>query len=130
MVLLMVPVAAQGHTSLAGIGAMFAFFFWAALSGARARRRRLPPGAVGDPFAMGLLMAVPYLALGFAGHTHGQTSGTPGAPALVVILGLAVLGGWLILRAGSSRASLTERVGFWWCLLMLVGMLVMLSTHG
>lgn len=126
MVLLMVPVAAHGHTSLAGIGAMFAFFFWAALSGARARRRPLPPGAVGDPFAMGLLMAVPYLALGFAGHAHGRAFG---APVLVVILGFAVLGGWLLLRAGSARADHVERFGFWWCLLMLAGTLLMTSAH-
>lgn len=131
MALLMIPAAAEGHASLTGIGVTFAFFLWAAVAGARARRRSSPPGAVGDPFAMGLLMAVPYVALGFAGHAHGQTSGAPGAAVLVVVvLGLAVLGGWLLLRAGSARADRAERFAFWWCLLMMAGMLLLMSVHG
>jgi hypothetical protein len=130
MALLMIPAAAEGHASLTGIGVTFAFFLWAAVAGARARRRPPPPGAVGDPFAMGLLMAVPYVALGFAGHAHGQTSGAPGAAVLVVVLGLAVLGGWLLLRAGSARADRAERFAFWWCLLMMAGMLLLMSVHG
>lgn len=133
MALLMLPALAEGHASLAGIGAMFALFLWAAVAGVCGRRRRSsPPGAVGDPFAMGLLMAVPYVALGLGDHTHGAVSvapgGSAGASVVVVVLGLAVIAGWLLLRAGSARAQRAERFGFWWCLLMMAGMLLVMSA--
>lgn len=129
MTLLMAPAFAEGHASLTGIGVTFAFFLWAAVAAAHGRRRSSPPGAIGDPFAMGLLMAVPYVALGLTGHAHGTAGGASGS-AGVIPLGLAVVAGWLLLRRGSARVRGAERFGFWWCLLMMLGMLLVMSVHG
>lgn len=126
---LMVPAFAEGHASLAGIGVTLAFFGWAAVAGARGRVRAAAPGAVGDPFAMGLLMAVPYLALVFAGHGHGShTAATGGGGAM--LLGVAVVGGWVLLRRRSARVPGAERFGFVWCFLMLLAMLLAMNLHG
>jgi hypothetical protein len=129
MAALMVPAVAEGHASLSGIGVTFAFFAWAAVSGARGRRRAPAPGAVGDPFAMGLLMSAPYVALVFAGHGHGAHTATTGSDGALV-LGVAVVGGWVLLRRRSARAPRAERFGFAWCLLMLVAMLLAMNVHG
>lgn len=128
MTLLMVPAFAEGHASLTGIGVTFAFFLWAAVAAACGRRRSAPAGAVGDPFAMALLMAVPYVVLGLAGHAHGAVGGASGS-AGVIPLGIAVVAGWLLLRRGSARVRGAERFGFWWCLFMMVGMLLGMSLH-
>lgn len=128
MLALMTPALLLGHASLAGIGATFAFFVWAIVAAARTRRRdrggRLG-GVVGDPLAMGLMMAVPYIAVGFGGHAHGggeTASSGPGA-----ILSLLIVTGWAALRASGARADRAGRLGFWSCLLMMVGMLAAMS---
>lgn len=131
MLVLMAPAQLLGHTSLAGIGATFGFFGWAALAAVRERRRKgVGPlgGAVGDPFAMGLMMAVPYLTLGFGGHGHGADADVgPTAPGGVAVIGLLIVAGWTALRAGAARADRVGRFGFWSCLLMMLGMLVAMS---
>lgn len=129
MAVLMLPALVEGHASLAGIGAMFAFLLWAAVAAVRERRRPLPPGAVGDPFAMGVIMAAPYLATGLAGHAHGQGGAVAGSSAVGVVLGLVLVVAWALLRAGSARAQGIERFGFWWCLLMMAGMVLAMAAH-
>ncbi|WP_341947181.1 hypothetical protein [Microbacterium sp. LWH11-1.2] len=131
MLALMAPALLLGHASLAGIGVTLAFFAWATVAAVHARRRnRVGPcgGAVGDPFAMGLMMAVPYLALGFGGHAHGTGAdvGSTGTVAVAVI-GLFIVAGWTALRAGAARADRAGRFGFWSCLLMMLGMLAAMS---
>ncbi|MDQ0727841.1 hypothetical protein [Microbacterium sp. W4I20] len=130
MLALMVPVLFAGHASLAGIGATFAYFAWAAVAAGWARRRGgdVVRGAVGDPFAMGLLMAVPYLALAFGGHAHGGGETAQSGPVSMVIIGVLIVGGWVALRAGGARADRGGRVGFWSCLVMLLGMLVAMGV--
>lgn len=125
----MVPAMLAGHASLAGIGATFAFFVWAAVAAVRARGRgRDLGGAVGDPFAMGLLMAVPYLAVGIGGHGHGGGETASSGPVSMLIIGVLIVGGWVALRAGGVRADRGGRVGFWSCLVMLLGMLVAMGV--
>lgn len=130
---LMAPMLLAGHASLAGIGATFVFFAWAAVAAVRGRARSVPAsrGAVGDPFAMGLLMSVPYLARGLAGHGHG--GGGAAAPTVgwaPALLALVIVAGWAVLRADSARGSRSERFGFWGCLVMMNGMIVAMSAHG
>lgn len=125
----MAPAMVVGHASLAGIGATFAFFAWAAVAArwGRGSGRVLADGAVGDPFAMGLLMAAPFLTVGMGGHGgHGAGAATV-VPDAGLIIGALVLIGWTLLRARSLRAAWQERVGFWTCLLMMVAMLVAMS---
>ena len=125
MLALMVPAMLFGHASLASIGATFAFFAWAAVAAvwARIRGGDVVRGAVGDPFAMGLMMATPYLGAGLGGHGHGA-GGASSTPGMMVLLALLVTVGWTALRAGAARADRPARIGFWACLLMFTGMLV------
>ncbi|MFS0894544.1 hypothetical protein [Microbacterium sp. 179-I 3D3 NHS] len=127
MLALMVPAMLLGHASLAGIAATFAFFAWAAVAARWGRGRVLATGAVGDPFAMGLLMAAPYLALGLGGHAHGAVSGSNG-PCATMLLALSVVVGWTALRARAARADFAGRLAFWSCLLMMLGMLAVMSV--
>lgn len=132
MLTLMVPAVWFGHASLAGIGVMFACFGWAATAAVIRRLRiardpeaRGARGSVGDPFAMALLMAAPYLAMGIGGHAHGggAASAAPSTPAMLV-LGVLVVGGWAVSRGGGRRGARAERTAFWVCLVMMVGMLI------
>lgn len=135
MAALMLPAFWEGHASLSAIGATFAFFLWATVAAVRGRRRvgSARGGAIGDPFAMGLLMAVPYVGLG-AGHDHGAAGIAAtglGAPWVAVLCGsLSVIVGWAVLRGGSATGAFAERVGFWSCLLMMVAMLGTMGVSG
>lgn len=142
MASLMVTVLAFGHASLAGIGAMFACFFWAAAAAVRLRARPLADPQIGanarasivDPFAMALLMAAPYVMIGTGGHTHhggGGGSTWSMAPTATLILSALIVGGWVRLRAGVARGVLVERIDFWAGAVMMTGMLVAMSVpHG
>ncbi|MFJ4174686.1 hypothetical protein [Microbacterium sp. NPDC089696] len=132
MLVLMLPAWVGGHASIGAIGAMFAFFAWAAVAGAQSRRHgaarldgRTAP--VTDPFAMALLMAVPYLPLLLGGHAHdggGATSaGTSLSMSMTVVLSAAVVVGWTVLRL-RARGWATDP-GFWTCLAMMAGMVVL-----
>ena len=131
MLALMAPAMIEGHASLAGIGMTFAFFLWAAVAAgwARSSGREPAAGSIGDPLAMGLLMAAPFLAIGLGGHGHGGGATASIGPGATPIIGLLIVGGWTALRAGGARADRLGRFGFWSCLLMMIGMLVGLSIH-
>lgn len=120
MLLLMLLAVLEGHGSLTAVGVTFAFFGWAAVAAAWARHRGRPGarGSVGDPFAMGLLMAAPFVGAGVGGHGHTGTIASPGS-GLVVVFGVGVVVGWVVLRGGAD-------VGFWVCLSTMTGMLVMM----
>jgi len=127
MLLLMLPAQTFGHASLPAIGAMFAFFVWAAVAAALAGRRArsglaVHAGSVGDPFAMALLMAVPYAPFLVGGHGHG--GGTDVSPAVPSIVSAClVVAGWIVLRRATLRVSALD-AGFWICLAMMLWMVV------
>lgn len=132
MALLMWPAVSDGHASIGAIAAMFAFFGWAAVAAVLRRRGAAyghvaPAGSVADPFAMAILMAVPYLPLFVAGHGHGHGSAAGGSPAAAVVLSASAVVVWAAarLRGGRRRADL----GFWSCLPMMAAMLL-LPGHG
>ncbi|WP_431805667.1 hypothetical protein [Microbacterium paraoxydans] len=132
MLVLMVPAVAEGHDSLAAVGAMFAFLAWAAVAAGRRRARGSArargTGAVEDPFAMGLMMATPYLWP--VGGAHGHGAGITGDPSVaMLVVSVLIILGWVALRVSAARAGgFAASLGFWSCLLMLLGSLVVMST--
>lgn len=129
MLIVMWPSLIAGHATIAAIVSMFVLFIWAAVAAIVARRaagtaRSMPRDRVADPFAMAVLMAVPYLvALG--GHAHsGQSSPafSPSATAPTAIASAAVIIGWALLRCERRQSSLSDP-GFWICLGMMLCML-------
>lgn len=131
MAALMLPAIIEGHDSLAGIGATFAFFVWATAAAVRRRvrlvedpRARVGRAGVVDPFAMALLMAVPYVVMGLGGHAHGGSSGGGSASSAVIPLSVLIIVGWAMARADGLRGPIADRVFYVVCLAMMVGMLV------
>ncbi|MBS0024032.1 hypothetical protein [Microbacterium paraoxydans] len=133
MLVLMVPALAEGHDSLAAVGAMFALLAWAAVAAGWRRVRGdgspIVPGAVEDPFAMGLMMATPYLWPVGGGHGHGAgVASNP--PVVMVLVSVLVILGWVALRVRAARVGvLAASLGLWSCLLMLIGSLIVMGVQ-